>query len=162
MAQRVTKTGVVKAIQGPMALAVTRREKSCEHCKAREGCEMMGGTGANAEVMALNTAKAKVGDVVTISLKSSSLLKGAFFIYMVPVLALLGGVVSGFGVADMLSLKQEPVVGAMAGLALVASFLWLRQKAKKLSQRREFIPEITAKQRPPKNASPADAGCSVH
>jgi sigma-E factor negative regulatory protein RseC len=162
MSQRVTKTGVVKAIHGPMALAVTKREKSCEHCKARDGCEMMGGTGADAEVLALNTAKAQVGDVVTISLKSSALLKGAFVIYMVPILALLGGTIAGFWVADMLSLKREPVVGAMAGLALAASFLWLRQKAKKLSQRREFIPEITAKKRPPKTISPADAGCSVH
>jgi sigma-E factor negative regulatory protein RseC len=162
MAQRVKKTGIVKAIQGSMVVAVTKREKSCEHCKARDSCEMLGGTGADAEVMALNTAKAEVGDIVTISLKSSSLLKGAFVIYMVPVLALLGGIVSGFGVANMFSLKEEPAVGTMAGLALVASFLWLRQKAKKLAQRREFIPEITAKKRPPKTISPADAGCSLN
>ena len=161
MAQRVNKTGIVKAIRGPMALAVTKREKSCEHCKARDGCEMLGGSGADAEVMALNTVKAEVGDVVTISLRSSSLLKGAFVIYMMPVLGLLGGIISGFGVANILSLKKEPVVGTMAGLALVGSFLWLRRKAKKLAQKREFIPEITAKKRPPKTISPTETGCSL-
>jgi sigma-E factor negative regulatory protein RseC len=161
MAQRVTKTGIVKAIRGSMAVAVTRREEACHHCKARDSCEMLGGTGANAEVNALNTAGAEVGDIVTISLRSSALLKGAFFIYMVPILGLVGGIISGFGLANLLPLKEELVVGGSAGLALVASFLWLRKKAKTLAQRREFIPEIIAKRHPPKDVLPANTGCSV-
>jgi sigma-E factor negative regulatory protein RseC len=162
MAQRVTKKGIVTAIQGSLAVTVTRREDACEHCNAKDSCEMLGGTGANAEVKALNTAGAEVGDIVTISLRSSSLLKGAFVIYMVPVLGLLGGIVSGFGLASMLSLRQEPVVGTMAVLAHVASFLWLRQKARKLSKRREFIPEIISRKRPSKTISPTHTGCSAN
>lgn len=161
MAQRVTKTGIVKAVRGSMAVAVTRREDACEHCKAKDNCEMLGGGGANAEVEALNTAGAQVGDIVTISLKSSSLLKGAFVIYMVPILGLLGGIVFGFGLADMLPSREEFVVGATSGLALLASFLWLRQKAKKLARQREFIPEIIAKRHPQKDVPPANTGCSV-
>lgn len=159
MAQRVTKTGVVKAIRGSMAVAVTKREEACHHCKARDSCEMLGGTGANAEVKALNTAGAEVGDIVTISLKSSALLKGAFFIYMVPILGLVGGIVAGFGLANLLPLKEELVVGCSAGLALMVSFLWLRKKAKTLAQRREFIPEIVAKRHPSQTISSAKTSC---
>lgn len=161
MAQRVTKKGIVKAIQGPMAVALTTREKACEHCKARDGCEALGGTGANARVKALNTVQAEVGDVVTISLKSSSLLKGAFVIYMVPILGLLGGIISGFLLSAVLPFKEELLVGIMAALAVTVSFIWMKKKAKQLSQRKEFIPEIIAKKRPPKTIPPPDTGCSV-
>lgn len=161
MTQRVTKTGIVKAIRGSMAVAVTTREDACGHCKARNSCEMLGGTGANAEVKALNTADAEVGDIVTIALRSSSLLKGAFVIYMVPILGIVGGIVLGFGLAHVFSLKEEPVVGFMAALGLAASFLWVRNKAKALAQRQEFVPEIIAKRRPQKDPSPADTRCSA-
>jgi sigma-E factor negative regulatory protein RseC len=158
---RVTKTGVVKAIRGAKAVAITKREDACHHCKAKDSCEMLGGTGANAVVEALNTAGAEVGDIVTISLRSSSLLKGAFVIYMVPILGLVAGIVAGFGLAHVFSLSQEPVVGAMAALAVVVSFLWVRQKAKKLGQRQEYIPEIISKKRPSEPLSSAQNGCSV-
>ena len=162
MAQRVTKTGIVKAIRGSMAVAVTKREDACEHCTAKDSCEMFGGTGANAEVEALNTAGAEVGDIVTISLNSSAVLKGAFFIYMVPIVGLVGGIVLGFVLANVLPFKQEIVVGVTAGVALVISFLWLRKKAKKLARTREFVPEIIARKRSSKNLSMAKTGCSLH
>lgn len=142
-------------------MAVTTREEACHHCKAKDSCEMLGGTGANAEVTVLNTAGAEVGDIVTISLRSSSLLKGAFVIYMVPILGLLGGIVLGFGLAHVFFLKEEPVVGSMAALGLAASFFWVRKKAKTLAQRQEFVPEIIAKRRPQKELSTADPRCSV-
>jgi sigma-E factor negative regulatory protein RseC len=144
-----------------MALAVTRREEACQHCKAKDGCEMLGGTGANAEVKALNTVGAEVGDIVTISLRSSALLKGAFVIYMVPILGLVGGIVTGFGLAHVMSLQREPVVGITSAAALVASFFWLKRKAKTLGQRTEFIPEIIAKKRPSQNLSSAQRDCSL-
>jgi sigma-E factor negative regulatory protein RseC len=160
MTQLVKKTGVVKAIQGSMAIAVTMRESSCEHCKARGSCEAMGGTGANAEVRALNTAEARVGDIVTISMRSISLLKASFVIYMVPILALLGGMISGFLLAKILPLGEELVVGTLSGLALVGSFVWLRKKGKALAERAEFIPEITARKSPPKTIEQYGEGCS--
>ena len=150
MTQRINKTGVVKAVHGTMAVALTTRESECEHCKAKSSCEAMGGTGANAEVRAINTANAQVGDIVTITMRSASLLKASFVIYMVPMLALVGGMVLGFLLAPFLPLTEEQVVGALAGLALVGSFVWLRKRGKALSQNRAFIPEITAKKKPSK------------
>ena len=72
MAQRLTKTGVVKAVHGRMALVVTRLESECGSCKAKHTCSSFGGGGANMEVSARNTVGAQVGDVVTISIGSGS------------------------------------------------------------------------------------------
>ena len=144
MASRITKAGVVKAVQGPMAIAVTQRESECEACKARASCEAMGGTGANAEVTAINTANAKVGDPVTIGLRGNSLLKASFAIYMVPMLGLTGGMLAGFGIAHLLPISEETAVGALAAAGLVGSFVWLKNKATKMARSKAFTPEIVA------------------
>ncbi|MBW2108705.1 MAG: SoxR reducing system RseC family protein [Deltaproteobacteria bacterium] len=161
MGQQVTKTGVVKAIQGSMAVAMTTREEACKHCKARGSCEMLGGSGIDVEVRALNTVGAQVGDIVTISMKSSSVLKASFFIYMVPILALIIGMVAGFVLAKVVPLKEELSVGIMAALGVAISFVWLNRKAESLSQQREFIPEIISKRRPAQPLSDVPPQCSL-
>ena len=158
MSSRITKAGVVTAVQGPMAIAVTQRESECEGCKARASCEAMGGTGANAEVTAINTANAKVGDPVTIGLRGNSLLKASFAIYMVPMLGLTGGMLAGFGIARVLPLSEETAVGVLAGAGLVGSFVWLKKKATKMARSKAFTPEIVAIRR---GEEDKDATCSV-
>lgn len=144
MSSRITKVGVVKTVQGPMAVAVTQRESECEGCKARGSCEAMGGTGANAEVRAINTANAKVGDVVTIALQGSALLKASFIIYMIPMLGLAGGMILGFVVAALLPVQKDFAVGSLAGVGLLAALVWLKQKARRMAGSKAFTPEITA------------------
>ncbi|MBW2194557.1 MAG: SoxR reducing system RseC family protein [Deltaproteobacteria bacterium] len=156
MAQQVTKTGVVKAVHGSMATAVTKREPECESCKAKGSCEAMGGTGANAKVTAINTANARVGDIVTIGMRSTSLLKASFFIYMVPILALLGGIIVGFLAARILPIQEEIAVGTLAGVGLVGSFVWLKKKAAKMAKSTEFTPEIVAIR--PSSQAPTETG----
>jgi sigma-E factor negative regulatory protein RseC len=145
------KAGVVKSVHGPMAVAVTRRESECEACKARASCEAMGGTGANAEVTAVNTANAKVGDVVTIGLRGTSLLKASFVIYMAPMLGLTGGMLAGFLFAPFLPVREEIAVGALAGGGLLGAFLWLKRKAAEMAKSKAFTPEIVAIRREEEN-----------
>jgi sigma-E factor negative regulatory protein RseC len=161
MAQLLTKTGIVKAVHGHMAVAVTKREPECESCKARSSCEALGGSGSNVEVTARNTAGAQVGDSVTISVPSASLLKASFFIYMVPILALIGGTLSGYLLAKIFSLNENILVGILAGLALVGSFIWLKEKGRELSKRQEFIPEIIAKKTCEKTIPPSGSPITI-
>jgi sigma-E factor negative regulatory protein RseC len=161
MAQLLTKTGVVKAIHGRMAVVVTKHEPACESCKAKDTCSLLGGTGANREVRARNTVEAQVGDIVTISIRSSSFLKVSFLVYMVPVLALAGGILIGYSLARLLSVSENLLVGAFSGLALVGSFWWLRKKANKLAERHEFVPEITTRHTSEGDILPADTACYV-
>ncbi len=154
--QRVTKTGVIKAVHGSMATAVAKRESECESCKAKDSCETMGGTGADTEVTAINTANARVGDIVTIAMRSTSVLKASFIIYMVPILALLGGIISGFLTARILPIQEELAVGTFAGAGLVGSFVWLKRKAAKMAKSKEFTPEIVAIR--PSSQAPTETG----
>ncbi|NVM20408.1 MAG: SoxR reducing system RseC family protein [Desulfobacterales bacterium] len=162
MAQLLTKTAIVKAVQGDMALVVTKYERQCAGCKAKDTCSHLGGTGANVEVKVRNTACAQVGDIVTISIQGSYVLKASFIVYMVPVLALTGGVILGHLLTRLTAVNENILVGAAAGIAVFGSFLWLKQKGEKLSERQEFIPDIISKQTPKKIIHPEDLSCPVH
>jgi sigma-E factor negative regulatory protein RseC len=159
--RQVTKTAVIKALEGRIAVAVTTREDACEHCSARDTCHAVGGTGANATVRAINTVDAQVGDTVTIAMASTTLLKASFLIYMVPVLALIGGILIGFLVNSLVGINESVAVGISSGLCLVAAFVWLRKKGKDLGQRTEYIPQIVEKKAPSEILSPGSSSCSV-
>jgi positive regulator of sigma E activity len=134
MGSVLTKTGVVKGLQGRMALVMTRMEPECESCKAKEACFTLGGGGANTEVRARNTAGAEVGDIVTISMRGSSLVKVSFLVYMLPILSLTGGII----------------------------FIWVKKKGERLSNRQEFIPEITSRRQPrQQQIPPTDLACPI-
>jgi sigma-E factor negative regulatory protein RseC len=148
MAEVLTKTGVVKAIQGHMALVVTRLEPECESCKAKDACTSLGGGGANAEVRARNTVGAEVGDVVTISMRGSSLLKASFLVYMLPILAMAGGIILGHLLSRVISVDKNLLVGIFALLAFLGVFVWLKKQGDKLSRKGEFIPKIISKKTP--------------
>lgn len=161
MSSRITKAGVIKSVHGRMAVAVTQRESECEGCKARASCEAMGGTGANAEVTAINTANAKVGDPVTIGLKGGSLLKASFVIYMAPTLGLAGGMLAGFLLGPILPVQEEIAVGTLSAAGFLASFIWLKKKAARMARSKAFTPEILAirrKEETETTACPADDG----
>ncbi|RLB88353.1 MAG: hypothetical protein DRH10_07735 [Deltaproteobacteria bacterium] len=148
MSELLTKTGVVKAVQGHMAVVVTTYEPECESCKAKETCTFLGGSGGNVEVKARNTVRAEVGDIVTISVPSSSVLKASFFVYMVPILGLICGILFGYLLAKLFTLNENLLVGSLAGIGLFSSFLWLKKKGDRLAETRQYIPEITSKQTP--------------
>ncbi|OEU47518.1 MAG: hypothetical protein BA872_07585 [Desulfobacterales bacterium C00003060] len=161
MAGFLKKTGVVKAIQGHMALVLTKMEPECEGCKAKDGCSALGGGGANVEVRARNTAGAEVGDVVTITIRGASLVRISFMIYMVPMLALIGGLVFGYALSKFVSVNENFLVGIFGLLALSGAFLWLRKKGDKLTGKQEFVPEITSKKTPPQEIPLSDQACTV-
>jgi sigma-E factor negative regulatory protein RseC len=161
MAQMAKKTGVVKALEGPMAVVTTTRETECENCAARASCEAMGGGGTNATVTALNTANAQVGDTVTIAMRTTSLLKASFIVYMVPVLGLIGGILLGFLTARVIGISENIAVGVFAGLFLAGSFMWLKKKGAELGKRREFVPEIIARRSSPMTIPESEKSCSL-
>jgi sigma-E factor negative regulatory protein RseC len=161
MAERLIKTGVVKTVEGGMALVITTHEPECESCKAKDACSSLGSTGANLEVRARNTAKAAVGDVVKISLSGSSFLKATFLVYMVPMLAVIGGMLCGYLLATIFPGHDEAFVGTLCAIGLFSSFWWLKKKSNQLADRQEFIPEIVSKQTPAKTTPPSNLQCPV-
>ncbi len=93
---------VVVAVDGAFATVETERKSACDGChKAEAGgcsvCSLMGGDRKIA-TKALNTAKAEIGDVVTIESKSSRMLGYGLLVFILPiVLALVAwGIATGF------------------------------------------------------------------
>lgn len=161
MAGFLTKTGVVKAVQGRMALVVTRLEPECESCKAKDACTSLGGGGANAEVRVRNTVGAEPGDVVTISIRGSSVLKASFLVYMLPILAMVGGIVLGHFLSRLTSVDKNVLVGIFGLLAFSGTFVWLKKNGDKFSSKKEFIPEITSKKTSQHQIPPTDPACPI-
>jgi sigma-E factor negative regulatory protein RseC len=161
MGEILTRTGVVKAIQGHMALVVTKMEPECESCAARETCSTFGGGGANAEITARNTAGAEVGDIVTISMAGSSLVKVSFLVYMLPILALIAGIVLGHWLSTVIPVKENILVGVLGLFGFSGTFVWLKKKGDSLSNKPGFVPEITAKQAPKQQIPPTNLACPI-
>ena len=63
--------GVVKSIDGFMAIVSVERKSACEQCAA--GCKI---TDSGAEIEAVNRAKATIGQRVRVELRPYSYLKG--------------------------------------------------------------------------------------
>ena len=133
--------GLVMRASGLTAWVKTNRSSSCEHCQSKDSCQTMGG-GDEAPVEALNPIKAVAGDQVVISFDTASLLKGAFLIYMVPILALLAGAGAGVKLSEILSLDRS-VMSAIIGLAaLLLSFFYVRAQGNRLAQLDAYKPKI--------------------
>ena len=93
---------VVIAVDGAFATVETERKSACDGChKAEEGgCSVCSLMGADRKIAtkALNTAKAKVGDIVTIESQTSRMLGYGLLVFVLPiVLALIAwGIASAF------------------------------------------------------------------
>ena len=139
----MTEEGTVTRIEGKKAWVLTIRGTACESCDGRSFCMPFGGDGKKMEIAALNTVNARVGNIVNISLRSSSVMKAAFFVYMVPIIMLFIGVFTGNWMAFKLNYDKETCSLITGFLAFSASFLIVKLVSKWLSKKREFIPEIT-------------------
>jgi sigma-E factor negative regulatory protein RseC len=161
MAEMLTRTGVVKAVQGHLAVVITRMEPECESCTAKDACLTMGGGGADAEVKARNTVGAEVGDIVTISLRGSSLVKASFLVYMLPILALIGGSLIGHFLSKVIPIDQNILVGVLALFAFCGTFIWLKKKGNQFANQQDYVPEIVSRKRGEQPIPPGDVGCPM-
>lgn len=88
----ITENATVVSIENDQTWIETQRKSTCGQCNASKGC----GTSVLSKVIgnklskmkAVNNINAQVGDEVIVGLNEASLLKGAFVIYMLPLLFL--------------------------------------------------------------------------
>ena len=129
----ITENAIIVSIENNQTWIETQRKSTCGQCSASKGC----GTSVLSKVIgnklskmkAINTIDAKVGDEVVVGLNEASLLKGAFVIYMLPLLflflfSLVGKFVAqNIGAADNeLLVIIFAVVGFLLGMKKVKSF----------------------------------------
>ena len=121
---------VVRILEDGKAVVRFERTKACKNCKM---CANAGENHALTEVE--NTLKAKVGDMVEISLHSKSLIQATLIAYGIPLILLLAGVIVGSMWSD--------AVGAIAGIVLaLVSFVILRLLEPRFSRVKTFKPRM--------------------
>lgn len=94
------------------------------------------------EVEAINAVHAKVGDRVVLSLKTASLLKTAFLLYVFPIILMIVGAVIGQETAPILGVDPSGFSVILAILCFIAAFFVVRGQSHRLTAREDFRPRI--------------------
>lgn len=149
----ITESAVVVLIDNNHTWIETQRKSACGQCSANKGC----GTSVLSKVLgnklskmkAINNIDAKVGDEVVVGLNESSLLKGAFIIYMLPLLFLF--VFSFLGQLISLNLNIENNEIVVISFAVLGFYLGLRRVrlfSKSVEKNESYQPVILKKSNP--------------
>lgn len=123
------------------AWVLTTRSSACESCASRDHCKT-GATGQTQEVEALNTAGARVGDRIQMTIKTGALLKATFLLYVFPILCMLGGAVAGNVLALGLTINPSAMAALGAFIALIASLVIVRIRGRRMGAHNAYRPEI--------------------
>jgi sigma-E factor negative regulatory protein RseC len=129
--------GVVKSIEGITARVVVSRKSSfCESCE-KDTCDIPEN---GIETDAINTAGAKVGQRVKISLNPYTYFKGAMLVYILPVFALIAGAIFGkMRLAPYFGNTDSELIAAIGGfLALFASLILIKIIAARMNRKTEY------------------------
>ncbi|CAB1059494.1 hypothetical protein D1BOALGB6SA_4256 [Olavius sp. associated proteobacterium Delta 1] len=128
------KRGLVRRIsRDGWAMVVTERDDACSNCESAQFCHSLADC-SRMETRVLNRANAGLGDRVIISLNSSSVLKSALILYILPTVGLLLGAIGGSGLYKHLGIGETgaAILFGFAGLILgftIAGLISKRQTA---------------------------------
>lgn len=124
------------------AQVVTQRKSACADCSSSHCCMSLGSS-SKMMIKAMNRAGAKAGDLVSITLKSQTLIKSAAIAYMIPFAGLISGVIAGVYLSQRWSISEDSasmilgIVGLLLGVG-IASLIY-----KSVSAGTRLTPVIT-------------------
>lgn len=139
-----TEEGIVFKTGDPgsgTAWVKTVRSSACDSCSSRHACQA-GGGGKEMEVEAINTVNARVGDRIVLNIKTTSLLKATFLLYVFPVLALIAGALLGQWVAGLRGSDSSAMAALFGFLFFGLAFIVIRITGRYLSKDASYKPEI--------------------
>ena len=134
-------TGVVRELQGEKAIVLVKRESACDACASGSSCS---GGKHGAEIEAFNPVGAAPGDMVKISFKAFTYLKGTLLIYGVPAVALVIGAVVGKELMAGYWPSLDPdLASAITGFGFMGiSLLFVRLLITRFEKKKELVPVI--------------------
>jgi sigma-E factor negative regulatory protein RseC len=137
-----TEEGIITRVENGRAWVLVSKSSMCEGCRSRSACNSLGHESEDRECEALNNAGARVGDMVSISIASGFLLKIAFIFYVIPVLFLIGGAITGARIAPSLGFDPQ-AASLVSGLtAFLVSFSVIITAGMKLNSKRVRLPRV--------------------
>ena len=137
----IEEIGIVTKTDGIMAKVAVQKKGTCEGCGVKGVCETQGG---GAEIEAINTIHAKVGQTVKVSIKPQVYLKGTMMVYGIPLIALIAGAIFGKNMGEKyFSGTSSDMIAAIAGFgSLILSFLFIKIWANSFETKTEYKPVI--------------------
>ena len=135
-------TGKVVGIEkNGWARVVTERTSACSSCQTKQHCHSCL-TQAKIEARAINVAGARTGDLVSVSIKTETLLKSAAVLYLVPVLGLLAGALTGPVIGKILTLGETASAILFGFIGFGLGFVLVIFYSKKMSSQNQLSPII--------------------
>lgn len=128
--------GIVIELAGDMARVKTSRHNDCENCGACPG-------NAAIVVEASNAVGARPGQRVALQVPEVNMLKAAFIVYVLPLLALFMGAAIGHYLAGGLGLPALWLQIGGGGLAFGASLAYIRYVDRRAKSNAKMQPIIT-------------------
>ena len=146
----ITEQATVVSIENNQTWIETQRKSVCGQCSASKGC----GTSVLSKVVGnklskmkvINNINAQVGDEVVVGLNESSLLKGAFMTYLLPLLYLFVFSFVGQLISQQLQFDSgEFFVIAFAVLGFYLGMRKLKKYSISISKNENYQPVILKK-----------------
>ncbi len=127
-----------------VAVVLCQKSSFCENCAA-EGICHVGDDNSSKTVEVHNHLAAGIGDRVKIATTTRSFLQSSFLLYIVPLIFLIIGAVSGQLLGEYLAGGPDPnLLSALLGTAFMAgSFLVIRVSSQTLSKE-AYMPRVVA------------------
>ena len=136
-----TEEGIVKKVTGNIASVLVKRSEMCCGCTSQDACKTLGG-GKDMMADAINNIDAKEGDRVVLDINSGSALKLTFIVYMIPVIMLVAGSITGIRLGKDISFDPE-LLAVLLGLgAFILSFLGIIVFGRKQKNNLDYMPVL--------------------
>ena len=96
-------------------------------------------------VEADNKIGAKIGDYVEVNMDSVNVIKAASIVYIIPLLALLGGTILSYTALSSIDLNvnTEIISGSIGIILTVIAYIIIKSKDSEFRESRSYIPIIT-------------------
>lgn len=122
----IEEPGVVVAVEADGVWVATQRKTTCGSCAAKAACGqgLLNSLAADKKPHQVKVATdlvLRAGDQVTLGISENTLVRGAFLVYMLPLLMMFAGALS----VNTLN-ASEPWVIFAAALGFFAGALWVR------------------------------------
>jgi len=119
----------------------TTKNASCDSCTAKGTCASHGDK-KEFKIEAVNYAGAKRGDNVEIGFRTASLFKISFLLYIIPILFLIIGALTGEQIA-LSSGRNPSTLAAIFGFSMLfVSWLVIKSVGNKISNKSQYKPEV--------------------
>lgn len=129
--------GIVTKIENNYAYVLVKRHSAWGKCKA---CELGAGDRKEIEIKSVNKADAVIGDNVEIELESPDVLKAAFIVYGIPLIAFFIGFILSY-----VFTKNELTNLGIGFIFLIISLFFVRNIDKKLAKTKKYDPILVRK-----------------